>query len=94
MRRFVEQGNMRFDYPVTVRCWPILLKNSVSAQGRKISRDMARFDRKEPRGYRPKSLASPDSSLFGSMKTYWRFSRSTSSSRESAGIEKPSFSTE
>jgi hypothetical protein len=70
------------------------LKNSVSAQGRKISGDMAQFDRKEPRGYRPKALASPDSSLFGSMRTDLRFSLSTSGWRKNTRTEKPSFSTE
>jgi len=34
----------------------ILLKNSVSAQGQKISRDMAQFDRQVPRGLPPESV--------------------------------------
>jgi len=76
------------------RVRPILLKNSVSAGGRKISRDMARFDREVPRGYRPKAFASPESPLFGSMQTYRQFSLATSSWRKNARTEKPSFSTE
>jgi len=76
------------------RSGSILLKNSVSAGGRKISRDMARFDREVPRGYRPKAFASPESSLFGSMQTYRQFSLATSSWRKNARTEKPSFSTE
>jgi hypothetical protein len=72
----------------------MLLKNSVSARGRKISRDMARFDLEVPRGYRPNALASPESSLFGSIQTYWQFSLSTSSWWKNARTEKRSFSTE
>ena len=79
---------------VTGSSGSILLKNSVSARGRKISRDTARFDFGVPRGYRPKALASPESSLFGSMQTDLRFSLSTSCWRRNARTEKPRFSTE
>jgi hypothetical protein len=72
----------------------ILLKNSVSAQRRKISRDMPRFDRGVPRGYRPKAFASPGPSLFCLMKNHWRFSLAMLGVHENSRIKKPSFSTE
>jgi len=72
----------------------ILLKNSVSAQGRKIPGDMARLDCEVLRGYRQKVPASPESSLFGSTETCWLFSLSTLCRRKNKRPEKPSFSTE
>jgi len=65
----------------------ILLKNSVSAQGRRICRDVARFDCAVPRGYRQKVPASPESSLLGSTETCWLFSLSTPRRRKYSSRE-------
>jgi len=80
--RFMVHTPLSRKQPFNGENRPILLKNSVSARGRKISRDMARLDLEVPRDYRPKALASPESSLFGSMQTYRQFSLSTSSWRK------------
>jgi hypothetical protein len=70
------------------------LKNSVSAQGRKISGDMARLDREVPRAYRPTAIALRESSRFAYAKTCPQLSLSTPGRRKSARNVKPSFSTE
>jgi len=44
---------------------PILLKDSLSVQERKISRDMARLDREVPRAYLSTTFASPEFALIG-----------------------------
>jgi hypothetical protein len=75
------------------RSRPILLKNSVSAQGRKISGDMARPAREVPRAYRPTAIASRKSSRFASAKACPQLSISMPGIRKSARSGKPSFST-
>jgi hypothetical protein len=77
-----------------VRRGSILLKNSVSAQGRKISGDMARLDREVPRAYRPAAFALRASSRFACAKTCPQLSLSTPGRRKSGRNGKPSFSTE
>jgi hypothetical protein len=74
--------------------WPILLKNSVSAQGRKISGAMARRDREEPRVYHPTAIALREPSRFAYAKTCPKLSLSTPGRRKSGRTGKPSFSTE
>jgi hypothetical protein len=88
MRALSREGTVNGEYR------PILLKNSVSAQGRKTSSDMARFDYAVLRGYRQKVPASPESSLFGSTEICWLFSLSTPCGRKNTRPGKPSFSTE
>jgi hypothetical protein len=70
------------------------VENSVSAQGRKISRDMARLDREVPRVYRPTASALRESSRFASAKTCKQLSLLMPGRRKSARSGKPSFSTE
>jgi hypothetical protein len=72
-----------------------LLKNSVSAQGRKISGDMARLDHEVPRACRPTAIALCASSRFAYAKTCPQLSLSTPRRRKKGGRNgKPSFSTE
>jgi hypothetical protein len=75
---------------MSVCFWPILLKNSDSAQGRKISGDMARLDLEVQRAYRPTTIALRESSLFASARTRPQLTLSMLGGRKSAG----SFSTE
>jgi hypothetical protein len=73
---------------------PILLNNSVSAQGRQISGDMTRLDLEVPRAYRPTAIALRETSVFASAKTCPQLSLSLHGGREMAGSRKPGFSTE
>lgn len=74
---------------------PILLKNSDSAQGRKISGDMARLDLEVQRAYRPTATALRGSSRIASAKTRTELSISMRGRRKSArSSPKPSFSTQ
>jgi hypothetical protein len=57
-----------------VRYRPILLKNSVSTQGRKISGDTARLDREVPRAYLSTTFASPEFAPIGSTESCWQLS--------------------
>jgi len=59
--------------------WPILLKNSVSSQGRKTSRDMARFDLEVPRAYLSTTIASPEFALVGCTESCWQLTLSMTS---------------
>jgi hypothetical protein len=70
------------------------LKNSISAQGRKISGDMARLDREVPRAYIPTAVVLRESSRIVSAKTCPQLSLSMRGRRNSARCGKPSFSTE
>jgi hypothetical protein len=72
----------------------ILLKNPVSAQGRKISGDMARLDREVPRAYLPTAIVLRESSRIASARTCPQLSLSIRGRRKSARCGKPSFSTE
>jgi hypothetical protein len=55
----------------------ILLKNSVSPQGRKISRDMERLDREVPRAYLSTTFASSEFALIGCTGSCWHLTLST-----------------
>jgi hypothetical protein len=76
------------------RSGSILLKNSVSMQGRKISGDMARLDREVPRAYRLTAISLRESSRIASAKTCPQLSLPVPAGRKNARSEKPSFSTE
>jgi hypothetical protein len=73
---------------------PILLKNSLSAQRRKIWGDLKRCFREVQRGYRWKAPISPGSPLIVSMETHEQFSLPNLNRRNSGCTEKLSFSTE
>jgi len=74
--------------------WPILLKNSVSTQGRRILGDMARLAHEVPRAYRPTAISLRESSQIASAKTCPQVSLSVPGRRKSACSGEPSFSTE
>jgi hypothetical protein len=63
----------------TGRCGSILLKNSVSSQRRKTSRDMARLDREVPRAYLSTTFASPEFALIGCTESCWQLTLSMTS---------------
>jgi hypothetical protein len=61
------------------RCGSILLKNPVSSQGRKTSRDMARLDLEVPRAYLSTTFASPEFALVGCTESCWQLTLSMTS---------------
>ena len=74
-------------------CRPILLKNSVSTQGRKISGDMARLDHEVPTAYRLTAIDLHESSRFASTKTCDQSPLAMPGCQKSARGGKPGFST-
>ena len=70
-RPFLDAADDRFG--------SVLLKNPVSSQGRKTSRDMAQLDLEVPRAYLSTTFASPEFALIGCTEYCWQLTLSMTS---------------